>query len=191
MFQFARGHILEINTIDGKDFAKVTIAGNVTIDNVLIVYPHNTSSKPLLEDRSTDTNQILLLRSIDGQVYGLPYNIPLQNSTLKAGGYEAGNLGKGNKILFDEGGNIIISNPNGNFITLNEGGKIEIFNASGDIDLLSSSDVSIDGQSIDLGNATAAVLNLLATMTVDTTTSNPTQPVVVVTSGQTTNKVKA
>ena len=50
MFQFTRGHILEVNTVDGKDFAKVTIAGSADpIDGVLIVYPANTSSKPLFK----------------------------------------------------------------------------------------------------------------------------------------------
>lgn len=181
MIQFARGHILEINTVDGQDFAKVTISGNVTIDNVLVVYPYNTSSKPLLEARETDTNQILLLNSVDGQVYGFPYNIALQNSSLNAGEHEAGNLEKGNKITFNEDGDIIITTPAGNIINIEEGG---------DINITSNAKVVIDGTAIDLANATSAVLNLLATMTVDTTTSNPTQPVVIVTSGQISDKVK-
>lgn len=182
MFQFARGHILEINTIDGKDFAKVTISGNVTIDNVLVVYPYNTSSKPLLEDRNTDTNQILLLNSVDGQVYGFPYNIALQNSSLNAGEYEAGNLKKGNKITFNESGDVVITTSAGNIINIKEGGNINI---------TSSAKVVIDGTAVDLADATSAVLNLSATMTVDTTTSNPAEQVVIVSSGQISDKVKA
>ncbi len=132
MFQFARGHILEINTIDGVDFAKVTVAGNVTIDNVLVVYPHNTSSKSLLVDRSIDNNQILLLRGIDGQVYGHPYNIPLQDSSLKAGEYKIGNSQGTNNILFKADGSIVISN-NITSVTLQANGNIELDAGSGKI----------------------------------------------------------
>ena len=133
MFQFARGHILEVNTIDGKDFAKVAVSGLTDpIDSVLIVYPNNTSSKPLLVDRSIDTNQILLEISINGQVYGHPYNIPLQDSSLKAGEYKIGNSQGTNSALFKADGSIIISN-NIASVTLQANGNIELDAGSGKI----------------------------------------------------------
>ena len=187
---FRRGQVLEINTINGVAFAKVKIAGGTTIDGVLVTYPHNTSSKPFIEADS-DTNQILISKAPNGQLYGKLYNVPLQNTDLVAGEYQAGNARAGSKIFFNKDGNITITTPAGNSITIKEGGDIEILNTSGDINVLGSNTVSINGQTVELGNNTAAVLNLLATMTVDTTTSNAAQPVIVVASGQTTDKVKA
>ncbi len=188
MTNIPKGKILE--TTQGGRFAKVETIGGQIISNVLLIFPHNSMSRPNIGDDDTDTNLVLLLQSINEDNYfGLPYNVLLQPE-LEIGEYINGNLNKGNTIFFDKDGNITITSPSGNSIKINEGGKTEIFNNSGNIEILGSNNVSVDGQDLDLGDATAAILNTSATMTVDTTTSNPAQPVVIVTSGQTADKVK-
>ncbi len=174
---FTRGQILEINTISGTDFATVIIAGDVIVGGVLIVYPYNTTSKPLIESSDIDTNQILLFKGVNGQIYGEPYNIPLQNPNLLPGEYEIGNQKKGNKIIFKANGDIKIVTPTGTAINIIEGGDIEI----------------TGGGDVKLGDASSAVLNLLATMQVTVTggSSAGTYPVSIITSGQTADKVKA
>ena len=175
---FVRGQILSVETIDSIDYARVKTSGADNPLTVLLIYPYNTFSKPLIEE-SGDTNQILIFRGINGQLFGVPYNVPLQNAiaSLQAGEHAVGSAQTGNKIIFKVNGDIEITTPSGT-----------------KVNLLESGDVEIDGSNeVRLGGASSAVLNLLATMqvTIPGGSSAGTYPVTILTSGQTVDKVKA
>lgn len=181
-----KGKILETTIIEntqGGLFAKVQTVGGQIIDDVLLLYPPNTTSRPQIGDADSDTNLVLLLKSsTDDNIYGLPYNILLQPS-LEVSEYIAGNFVKGSKIFFDKDGNVIIATANGNTIIIND---------EGDIEIMGSSKIVINGSAIEIGGAVSPALNKLASMTVTVPggSSAGTYPVLIVTSGQTADKTK-
>lgn len=115
-----KGKILE--TTQGGRFAKVETMGGQIFDDVLLIFPHNSMSRPKIGDDATDTNLVLLLQSINNDnIFGLPYNVLLQPE-LEIGEYIIGNFNKGSKLFFDKDGNISLE--------ASDAGKISIDNTT-------------------------------------------------------------
>lgn len=177
---------------EGGKYAQVEALGKI-YDRVLMLYPYGMSSNIKLDDSS----MVLLLKNMgsDDTVFGIPYNAPLQ-SALEPAEAECGNLKDGNKITFKNNGDIEISATTGTLKelvkTLDITASTNMKVTSPDINLTGATKVTVAGPLtevtstiVKLGLGTLPVLNTAATMTVDTTTSNPVQPVVITAPGQT------
>jgi hypothetical protein len=146
----------------GGVFAQVRTDASQIVDNVLLIFQHNTSTKPLIKERN-DSNLVLLVQGYQNDlIYGFPYD-PLLEDALKNGEYKAGNLSKDSFIFFNEDGNILIQNSNNDLISLNDG-NVSIKNGEGkNININQAGNIAINGLTgkIELNNNLETLSSLI------------------------------
>jgi phage gp45-like len=91
------------NTSEGGAKAQVTTLQDEVIDDVLLLYPYGFTSNIQNDANSS----VLLLSSLgsDTNIFGIPYNVPLQPS-LESQEAAVGNFKGTNKITFKANGDI-------------------------------------------------------------------------------------
>lgn len=161
-----------IKTSEGGKRAQIKSMTGEIIDDVLMLYPYGFTSNMQTEEE--EGSMVLLLKVMGSKtnIFGIPYN-PILQPSLEETEVALGNFKKGNKITFKANGDVeVITEQN---VNIN----------CAEINQTATGAVNIIGSTIDLADAIGLVLNDSASMTVDTTTSNPVQPVVIVSAGQT------
>ena len=168
-----KGFVTAFNQNNGT--AQVKGEDGVLYENVFLITPYGTNSIPEV----TDNTEIMLWKSMgsNSATYGLVFNyiktqnnLPIQNEN----DYAIGNLTGKNSVIYKQDGTTI------------EKAKTKEIKANVDID----GNFTANG-TINLGDATALILNQNAVLTVTITTGSSagTYPVTIQSAGQT--KVKA
>ena len=130
----------------------ITLNGQI-LNNVQILYPYGYYSKAKLNE----TSEIILLSSLGSKtnIFGIPYNVPLEPTDLIDGELQIKNPSVENsKIVFRQSGDIEI--------TTNQ----DISQVMENFNITANSNITINANQIDLADATSFVLNENANMEV-------------------------